>query len=89
MDKKIAYEERWARTETISVEVITENYRIEGMMHKLPNLRVSDAMNNPTQTYISLKNVAVHSVPDNKLLFQREFLLVDKAHIILMTEKSE
>jgi len=83
------YEEKWARTESIGVEVITEKYRIDGMLHKLPNVRVSDAMNNPTQSYISLKQVAVHEVADNKLLFQREFLLIDKAHIVMMTERPE
>jgi len=87
-DKKM-YEEKWARTEAIAVEVVTDSYRIEGLLHKLPNIRVSDAMNNPTQSYIALKGVAVYSIPDNRELFKRHFLLVDKAHIILMTEKPE
>ncbi len=89
VDKKAAYEERWAKTEAVGIEVITETYRIEGMLHKLPSVRVSDAMNNPTQAYISLNKVAVYTIADNKLLFQREFLLVDKAHIVLMTERPE
>lgn len=89
MAEKKVYEEKWARTEAVGVEVITERYKIEGMLHKLPNVRVSDAMNNPTQSYISLNEVAVYSIPDNRELFKRHFLLIDKVHIVMMTEKAE
>jgi hypothetical protein len=81
------YEEKWgAKTEPIAVVAYLDKYRIEGMMFRLPKLRVSDAVNQAAE-FLSLKDVVVYCVDSDTPLLRKPFLAVHKSKIVFITER--
>jgi len=81
------YEEKWgAKTEPITVVVYTDRYRIEGTMFRLPNLRVTDAINQAA-SFLALKDATVYTLDTNTLLMSHPFVAIHKHHVVLVTER--
>lgn len=70
--------------EPLGVIVITEKYRIIGDVHLTENTRLSDMLNVDTskKDFIPMTNVKVYSTSDDKLLFTKDFLLINRRYII-------
>jgi hypothetical protein len=81
------YEEKWgAKTEPIQIVVYMEKFRVEGKMFRLPNLRVSDAINQ-APNFLALKDVAVYPFDGDAPIMSKPFLAVYKHHIIFVAEQ--
>jgi len=81
------YEKNWAQKDEIDMIFMTDRTRIEGKMHKNPNVRVSDALAH-TNWFIVLTEVKIFSLDDNELIAETEFLVVNKSSISFGMEKT-
>ena len=81
------YEEKWgAKTEPIAVIVYTDQYRIEGTMFRLPNLRVTDAVNQAA-SFLALKDATICPIDSDTPLLTRPYLAVHKHQIVFIIER--
>lgn len=60
----------------------TSRVSIEGFIYILPQLRLLDMMNNKTEPFIAVSNATICSTTDGKLLYQSEFIAVNKNHVV-------
>jgi len=83
-----SYEKKWgAKTEPIEIVLYLENYRVEGQMYRLPNLRVSEAINQAT-SFIPLKDAVVFRLDSETPILSKPFIAVQKTHILFVMEKN-
>lgn len=60
----------------------TSRESIEGYIFILPQLRLLDMMNNKTEPFIAVSEATICSAKDGKLLYQAEFIAVNKNHVV-------
>ena len=80
------YEKKWTKSETKEMIFYTNTLRIEGTFHKMPNIRVSDELNQPS-TFISLTDVTIQPLNDGSAGFTMNFVALNKQAIVLAAEK--
>lgn len=69
--------------------VIRTNYeKIEGYIFKLPQNRLLDMLNHSSENFIPVSMAKVSNVQTGKLLFETDFLAVNKNHIIVIAENA-
>jgi hypothetical protein len=81
------YEEKWgAKTEPAPIVVYLNELRVEGTMFRLPNLRISDAINQAAD-FIALKDATVYPLESDTPILSKPFIAVFKRHINFVAEK--
>jgi len=60
---------------------------IEGMIFKRPDNRMLDSLNVQSGEFIPVTDVRVYSAPDGKLLYETDFMAVNRNHIVLICQK--
>lgn len=60
----------------------TSRESIEGIIFILPQLRLLDMMNNKSELFIAVSDATICSAADGKLLYQTDFVAVNKNHVI-------
>lgn len=60
----------------------TSRESIEGIIFILPQLRLLDMMNNKSEPFIAVSDATICSAADGKLLYQTNFMAVNKNHVI-------
>ena len=69
--------------------VIRTNFeKIEGFIFKLPQNRLLDMLNHSSENFIPVSMAKVSNVQTGKLLFETDFLAVNKNHIIVIAENA-
>lgn len=61
---------------------------IEGWIHKLPQKRMLDMMNNSADNFIAVSKAKVYSANEGKLLYETDFLAVNKNHVVIICGES-
>jgi len=74
------------RGERIRVTVETTKYRISGKVFVRYDLRLSDLLNETRKGFLVLTDVQVFSLTDNAILYEKDFLPVNKNQIVLVSE---
>jgi len=72
---------------TVSIE--TMKYRISGKVFVRWNLRLSDLLNETPKAFLVLTDVQVFLLTDHAILYEKDFLAVNKNSIILVSEADE
>ncbi len=70
----------------IEVGLETSNYKILGKVPLYKNKRFSDSLNDE-KVFIVLRDARVFSLKDNKLFYEKEYLMVNKNCILLSWEE--
>ncbi len=65
----------------VRVVVLTERFRMEGEMHVLAGSRLTDSLNSKAKDFIAITNVAVYSLNDGLLLYEPEYVAVNRESI--------
>lgn len=60
----------------------TSRESIEGIIFILPQLRLLDMMNNKSEPFIAVSDATICSAADGKLLYQTDFMAVNKSHVV-------
>ena len=72
---------------TVSIE--TMKYRIAGKVFIRWDLRLSDLLNETPKAFLVLTDVQVFSLTDQAIVYEKDFLAVNKNSIILVSEDYE
>ena len=70
----------------IEVGLETSKYKILGKVPLYKNKRFSDSLNDE-KDFIVLRDVKVFSLKDNKLFYEKEYLMVNKSCVLLSWEE--
>ena len=70
----------------IEVGLETSNYKILGKVPLYKNRRFSDSLNDE-KVFIVLRDTRVFSLKDNKLCYEKEYLMINKNCILLSWEE--
>ena len=76
----------YVKKEKVHAVIRTSAERIEGVISKLPNNRLLDMLNHEGESFIPVLNACVFALPTGKLLFEAEFLAVNKKHVVVIAE---
>ena len=72
----------------IRVVVFIQNFMIEGTIYTLSGERISDFLNTPMQ-FIPVTDVNIYILPERKLVYEVEFLNLNKNYISAIFPKKE
>jgi len=70
------------KKEKLRTCIRTSREKIEGLIYKLPQYRLLDMMNDMSEPFIAVSDATVCSAADGKLLYQTDFIAVNKNHVI-------
>lgn len=76
----------FVQKETINAIIRTSGEKIEGKISKLPNNRLLDMLNQGDDSFIPVTDAKVYSLITGNVLFESEFLAVNKINIILIAD---
>lgn len=76
----------FVQKETINAIIRTSGEKIEGKISKLPSNRLLDMLNQSEDTFIPVTDAKVYSLVTGNILFESEFLAVNKVNIILIAD---
>ena len=71
----------YTNKDQIRVVLVVDQWRIEGFMHVLSQSRLTDALNSKSKDFLAVTEAKVYDVMSNKLLFQAEWLDVNRLSI--------
>ena len=71
----------YTNKDQIRVVLVVDQWRIEGLMHVLSQSRLTDALNSKSKDFLAVTEAKVYDVMTNKLLFQAEWLDVNRMSI--------
>lgn len=69
------------------VMIFTPSHRIEGELHLPSSARISDRLNQAKE-FLAITSARVYSF-DDRLLYQTNFIMVHKSHIVMLMERHE
>jgi len=75
------------KKEKVKTVIQTSSETIEGYIYKLPQKRMLDMMNNSSDNFLAVSDAKVYS--EGKLLYETEFLAVNKSHIVIISGDSD
>jgi hypothetical protein len=74
------------KKETINAIIRTASEKVEGKIFKLPSNRLLDMLNQGDENFIPVTDAKVFCLVTGNVLFESEFLAVNKQHIILIAD---
>ncbi len=76
----------FVKKETVHAVIRTSGEKIEGRIFKLPNNRLLDMLNKADESFIPVIDAKVYCLVTGNVLFESEFLAVNKQNIILIAD---
>lgn len=70
--------------EQFEAVIFTENLKIEGVIHLLPQERMTDYLGATEKTFIPVTNATVSSINTGKLLHSTKFLSLNKNEVTVI-----
>ena len=75
--------------ESFEVIIITANLKIVGIVHTLPQERLSDFMDEATSDYLPVTDAAIYHIPDDTLIAKTKFLSLSRKDVTLIFPTSD
>ncbi|MBT5471616.1 MAG: hypothetical protein HOK41_13520 [Nitrospina sp.] len=76
----------FVKKDTVDAIIRTSGEKIKGKIFKLPSNRLLDMLNEGSESFIPVIDAKVYCLVTGNILFQSEFLAVNKQHIILIAD---
>ncbi len=74
------------KKEKVHAIIRTMNEKIEGTIFKLPQNRLLDMLNHDSGPFIPVTSAKVFHVTTGELMFEAEFLAINKTSIVLIAD---
>ena len=74
------------RKEKIDAIIRTSSENIEGTIFKIPETRLLDMLNHESEGFIPVSAAKVFHLSTGKLMFEAEFLAVNKNHVVVIAD---
>jgi hypothetical protein len=76
---------RKIKKDKLVVAILTQDYRIEGEVHVLPDSRLTDFVNSKTnEDFIAVTHAEIISLSKNMSVSKVEYLAINKSYITLV-----
>jgi len=75
--------------DSFEVLILTVSLRIEGIIHTLPQERLTDFMTESTHSYLPVTDAAIYKLSDGALVAKTKFLSLSRKDVTLITPMSE
>ena len=75
--------------ELAKVVIITEQLKIVGVVHTLPQERMPDFMDNSSSPYLPVTDASVYNLPDGSLIQKTNFLSINRNDVVVIFPVSE
>lgn len=72
--------------EQVEVVIMTTQEKIEGSLFILAGTRPLDMLNSQQENFVAISNAKVYSSSDHRLLFESDFLMLNKTQIVFIAE---
>ena len=79
----------FVKKETIDAVIRTSGEKIEGKISILPHDRLLDMLNQREENFIPVTDATVYCLVTGNVLFNSEFLAVNKQNIILISKQQK
>lgn len=74
------------KKEKYDVIIRTTEEKIEGKVYMIPGVRLLDMLNKSEESFVAVSDAKVYSLSTEKLIFEAEFLALNKTQIVLIAE---
>ncbi len=74
------------KKEKIDAVIRTASENIQGTIFKIPQTRLLDMLNHESESFIPVSSAKVFHVSTGKLMFEAEFLAVNKNHVVVIAD---
>ncbi len=74
------------KKDAMEVVIRTANEKIEGIIYKLPDMRLLDMLNKTADDFLAVSEAKVYDLETGRLEFESEFLAVNRMQILFMAE---
>ncbi len=68
----------------VRVTIITDSHHIEGEMYVLAGSRLTDALNSKAKDFLAVTNAKVKSLEGGKVLYEPDYLAVNREAIMVI-----
>ncbi len=75
------------KKEKVDAVIRTANEKIEGTIFKLPKYRLLDMLNQDIGPFIPVTSAKVFNIVTGRLMYEAEFLAVNKNSVVLIADK--
>ncbi|MEW6521556.1 MAG: hypothetical protein C4531_06030 [Desulfurivibrio sp.] len=75
--------------DSFEVIILTANLKIVGIVHTLPQERLTDFMAEATSDYLPVTDAAIYYLEDDKLIARTKFLSLSRKDVTLIFPTSE
>ena len=74
----------YTNKDTVKVMIVTDMFRIEGLLHVLAGSRLTDALNSKTKDFLAVTQAKIFFLADEKLVYEPEYIAVNRDSIACM-----
>ncbi len=74
------------KKDKVNAIIRTAGEKIEGIIFKLPQNRLLDMLNHDSDTFIPVSSAKVFHVETGKLMFEAEFMAINKNHVVVIAD---
>ena len=75
--------------DSFEVIILTVSLRIEGIIHTLPQERLTDFMTESTHSYLPVTDASIYKLSDGALIAKTRFLSLNRKDVTLISPMSE
>jgi hypothetical protein len=71
----------YTNKDTVRVMIVTDIYRIEGLLHILSGSRLTDALNSKAKDFLAVTDAKIFALEDDHLVYSPEYIAVNRDSI--------
>jgi len=80
MEEQISYIPK-LKKDRLPVTIYTSNHKITGEIHLLPAIRLTDMLNDASQSFIAVTNASIYNLSGEEIVAKLDFLSINKNNI--------
>ena len=69
--------------------IYTKNFMISGIVHILPNERLTDLLDSSSKVFIPITDATIYSITDHRVVGRTSFLSLNKNEIVIIYPKED
>ena len=71
----------YTNKDQVRVMIVTDIFRIEGLLHILTGSRLTDALNSKSKDFLAITDAKIFALTDDSLIYSPEYIAVNRDSI--------
>ena len=67
----------YTNKDQVKVMIVTDIYRIEGLLHILTGSRLTDALNSKSKDFLAVTDAKIYALADDMLVYSPDYIAVN------------